>query len=525
MARMKLDWQRLPEAAEQPGTAYPLELDFDLVGERSLHRLLNTAVTVEGRERLREYLRCHPPQMAEIARRQAIVRELVPLALFRGRLVVDGRLAAETEKVTAVRLTEWLAAHMDRMPWGKWLLVLAGLAVLNIFLWLINQWGALPPWWMATLAVYALLFLWVTRYLGDTFREAMAMQAALEQLLVVFAHLEDWNYERQPHLAQLCRPFLEGETRPSQSLRQVGRVVNGAGVRGNPLLWLLLNTVIPWDVYFAWRLQRAKRALAATLPGWLESWFALEGLCALANLAYLNPHYAFPQLTSGETAFCLQARELGHPLLGDEDKIGNDFAIRESGQIFLFTGSNMAGKSTFLRTVGVNLCLAYAGGPVSAAELVTRLFRLYSCMRITDSVTDGISYFYAEVKCLKGLLEAVESRQTMDGGREQGDTRPLLYFIDEIFRGTNNRERLIGSRSYIRALAGQEAIGMIATHDLELARLADEIAAVENYHFREEVVDGRMVFDYTLRPGPSPTTNALKIMALEGLPVGAEGEG
>lgn len=517
MARMRLDWQQLPPAAELGGKRHPLELDFDLVGERSLHRLLNTAVTVEGSERLRQYLTVHPNHLAEIEGRQAIVRELVPLALLRGRLVVDGRVAASKEHGwTAARLTQWLGQHVDETPWKKWLWPLAGLALLNILLWLLHQGSVLPPW-VATVrwgifGLYVLLFLLVTRKLGDTFREAATMQAALEQMLVVFRHLEGWNYERQPHLAKLCRPFLDEQQRPSQALRGIGRVVAATGVRGNPILWMVLNAVVPWDVYFAYRLQQEKRALAARLPEWLDSWFELESLCALANLAYLNPHYIFPRFTAGE-GICLQAQNLSHPLLLDSGKVGNAFTIHEVGQIFLFTGSNMAGKSTFLRTVGVNLCLAYAGGPVSAAALTTALFRLYSCVRITDSVTDGISYFYAEVKCLKGLLEELEREEE----------RPLLYFIDEIFRGTNNRERLLGSRAYIRALAGKHGVGLIATHDLELARLEEEIEAVTNYHFREEVANGRMVFDYTLRPGPSPTTNALKIMALEGLPVSAEG--
>ncbi len=513
LARMWLDWEQMPPAADFQGKRLPLELDFDLIGERSLHRLLNTAVTTEGSQRLRHHLTIHPQQTAEIEQRQAIVRELAPLPLLRGRLLVDGRLAAQKEHGwTAARLTQWLAEHTDETAWIKWLLPLAGLALLNILLWLAAQWLLLSPWlatarW-AIFGTYLLLFLLATRKLGDTFREAATMQAALEQLLTVFRHLEHWDYTRQPHLAILCRAFREQEQRPSQALRAIGRVVAAAGVRGNPILWLLLNAIVPWDVYFAHRLQQEKQQLATHLPAWLESWFELESLCSLANLAYLNPHYTFPQWTAATTP-CLHAQTLSHPLLRDSNKVGNDFTIQGPGQIFLFTGSNMAGKSTFLRTVGINLCLAYAGGPVSAAALRTTLFRLYSCVRITDSVTDGISYFYAEVKCLKGLLEELAG----------ADERPLLYFIDEIFRGTNNRERLLGSRAYIRSLAGKHGVALIATHDLELARLAEEISSVANFHFREEVAGGRMIFDYTLRPGPSPTTNALKIMALEGLPV------
>ena len=172
----------------------------------------------------------------------------------------------------------------------------------------------------------------------------------------------------------------------------------------------------------------------------------------------------------------------------------------------------MAGKSTFIKTVGINLCLAYAGGPVNATRFHSRPFRLHTCIHITDSITDGFSYFYAEVKCLKTLLEKLGS-----------DGLPVLYLIDEIFRGTNNRERLIGSRAYLRSILDAQGVGFLATHDLELVSLADESSQVQNYHFRDEVRDGRLVFDYRLRPGPCPTTNALKIMRSEGLPVG-EGE-
>ena len=170
----------------------------------------------------------------------------------------------------------------------------------------------------------------------------------------------------------------------------------------------------------------------------------------------------------------------------------------------------MAGKSTFLRTVGLNLRLAYAGAPVNADRLQLSLFRLFTCIKVSDSVQDGLSYFYAEVKRLRLLLSAVQKK----------DDIPILFLIDEIFRGTNNRERHIGSHAFIRALSTEgNALGLIATHDLELTKLAEEIPGIANYHFREEIGDGRMVFDYLLRDGPCPTTNALTIMSIEGLPV------
>jgi DNA mismatch repair ATPase MutS len=163
-----------------------------------------------------------------------------------------------------------------------------------------------------------------------------------------------------------------------------------------------------------------------------------------------------------------------------------------------------------VRTLGVNLCLAYAGAPVDALRFESRPFRLYTCIRINDSLGDGFSYFYAEVRRLKGLLEAL---------RDPAASLPLLYLIDEIFRGTNNRERLIGSQAFVRALIGQPGVGLIATHDLELAALAQEHAQAKNVHFSDQVLEGRLAFDYKLRPGVSPTTNALRIMAMEGLPI------
>jgi DNA mismatch repair ATPase MutS len=168
----------------------------------------------------------------------------------------------------------------------------------------------------------------------------------------------------------------------------------------------------------------------------------------------------------------------------------------------------MSGKSTFIRTLGVNLSLAYAGSVVNAESLNVSLFRLYTCIKVSDSVIDGISYFYAEVKRLKKLLDEIETSGF-----------PVFFLIDEIFRGTNNVERLKGSSAFIKKLAETNAVGVLATHDLELVKLADVISKVKNYHFKEEIKNNKMFFDYMLNEGPCPTTNALKIMKLEGLPI------
>lgn len=511
-ARMTLNWEQLPAPAPfEPRPDHPFESDLDLLGPASLHRLLDRSVSTGGSERLRAWLTLTEPEREESLARQRIVRELVPRSLFRDRLLLRARLAAGASgRWEAGRLRAWLDTHHGAAGLRGWLLLLSGLALVNALLLLLDVAGVLPPLWRGTLALYALLFFSRARAVGEIFQEALALESALQQLAALFEQLERYSYRDTPHLRARCAPFLDPEQRPSRLVARVARVVNATGVRGNPMVWLLLNAALPWDFFFAVLLGHLKSEIALHLPAWLEVWFDLEALDALATHAYLNPHYTFPDLRPPDPAKpVFQARALGHPLFPDAQKICNDFAIGHLGEVALLTGSNMAGKSSFLRTVGVALLLAHAGGAVDAQELRVPPFRLFTCIRVSDSVTDGISYFYAEVRRLRALLAALDTPHPL----------PLFFLIDEIFRGTNNHERLIGSRAYLRALAGKGGVGLVSTHDLELVRLADELPTLTNYHFREEVVEGRMHFDYRLRPGPCPTTNALRIMELEGLPV------
>ncbi len=511
IARMDLDWDGIPDASFEPEAA--LELDLDLTGPYSLHRLIDTAGSPGGSACLQEWLAANKTDPAETIRRQKLVRELTPLSLFRDKLILNGTYARRSSGGWQTeQLLDWLKQTPLPSSLRLWLLLLGILAALNISFFLLAAADLIPPVWQVTLAIYALLFLIRSRELGEPFRESTRIRDALEQLGAVFRQLEHFNYARTPHLKALCGPFLDQKQRPSNHLKRINRIVNATGVRGNPFVWLLLNIVVPWDYFFALQLDKHKASIAGRLPVWLDLWFELEALGSLANLAYLNPQYTFPEIKQEdgqENGPVLQAVALGHPLISDAARVCNDFSVDKFGEIELFTGSNMSGKSTFLRTVGINLVLAFAGGPVNAHLFRTTPFRLFTCIRITDSIATGVSYFYAEVKCLKGLLEELAKEES----------QPLFYFIDEIFRGTNNRERLIGSRAYIQAVAGQSGVGLIATHDLELVQLADEIPTIRNFHFTDKVSDGRMAFDYTLQTGPSPTTNAVEIMRMEGLPV------
>ncbi len=521
IARMQLNWDAIPSVFPSPPQVdHPFETDLDITGEHSLHRLMNTAVSLEGSKRLQFWLLNTVPDLDIIRGRQMLVRELTPLTLFRDKLILKSLLSSRrvAEQLEGDRLATWLGRESGT---GALLLLLGVstvLCVLTLLLLVLNIVGILAELWIIPLLCSLFLFLMTKKTRGDLFDDAYELRNSFATLNVVFEYLEKYPYGGHQHLKKLCEPFfLNREHRPSVLLKQVASIASAATLRKNPYLWLPVNALVPWDNYCAYRLKQYKGQVAARLPTWLDVWFELEALSSLASFAYLNPEYILPDVVPndarrGEDAL-FRGEGLGHPLLLGSQKVTNDFTMCERGEVVIITGSNMSGKSTFLRTLGINLCLAYAGGSVNAQSFQTTLFRIFTCIKVSDSVTDGYSYFYAEVRRLKALLSELKQ-----------DSFALFFLIDEIFKGTNNRERLIGSRSYVRVLAGRNCLGCISTHDLELVTLADTLPGVKNYHFREEVIDGEMVFDYRLRPGPSPTTNALKIMQMEGLPVDEIGE-
>jgi len=520
IARINLDWDRIPpgDSATLPKAAHPFESDLDITGQRSLHRLIDCAVTREGSEQLKSWLLNTRPDEPRIKHTQDLVRELKGHSVFRDKLQLLSAVArisigptrrhGSSNLWNSKILVDWITRSDERqgslLPTVIFLFILS---TFNIICVLLSVYKVIPRIWPVIFVIYIGAMFMKQSRVATAWSDLFELEKALTHFKAVFAYLESRNYQNTPGLAEICSSFLEENRRPSLEMKRLGRLAAALGVRTNVLLWLLVHVVVPWDFYFTYRLELVKKEMAHLLPRWLDAWYKLEALNSLANFAYLNPHYAFPQFTSD--AGQLSACSMGHPLLKPESKVCNDFELDHGHRIVILTGSNMAGKSTFLRTIGVNLALAYAGAPVNAERMKTSWFRLFTCVKVSDSVQDGLSYFYAEVKRLQALLAATK----LD------DPLPVMFLIDEIFRGTNSRERLIGSRSYIRALSNGTSVGLVATHDLELVKLATEIDGVVNMHFREEVRDGRMAFDYRLRPGPCPTTNALTIMRLEGLPV------
>jgi ABC-type multidrug transport system fused ATPase/permease subunit len=514
VARMQLDWDNIPVVdIDSDQIDHPFEFDLDITGRRSLLQLINTGVTFEGRRRLCSWLLERQLDRDTICERQTFIRELASLKSLRERFILHSILATRfiDDAWDEQKLLEWLNQPQTATTLSSLIIptILSACLIATLLLSIFAQTSLL---WCAIPAVLSPGYYLSTRSRrGSLTIDALYLRSSLQALGIIGEFLESYRYGKHAQLRRLCEPFFRNpDRRPSILVKRLSRLTDAARVENAEWLGLLVNTLLPWDVYIAYRLGKYKAIVAEMLPEWLDSWFELEALCSLANFMHLNPTYVMPGFAkqSSQDTVVFEAKGLGHPLIEDQKRVVNDFAMHHTGEVVLITGSNMAGKSTFLRTLGINPCLAYAGAPVNAQALRTSFFEIYACIKVTDSVADGYSYFYAEVRRLRGLLSRLE----------EGPRYPVFFLIDEIFKGTNNRERLIGSTAYIHALAGKRCLGAISTHDLELVKLSEMLPQIKNFHFREEVVDGRMVFDYKLRQGPCPTTNALKIMQLEGLP-------
>jgi hypothetical protein len=506
-ARLDLDWEHIPPTAAGGASRSAIDIDLDLTGPRSLHRLLDLAVSEEGSQRLAAWLTAPDPQVEQILERQQVVQELKGMPRFCQRLLLNLRLVSR-EQLRGSRLLGWLEVEISAVRL-RWLLLFATIfTAINLILLILNLQGRLPAYWVLSFLGYLAFYYSTARGLNEFLGAVTDMDRELDKFTALLRYLECYPMVGRPHLAQLCAPFRDPHHPPSAQIRNIKLATIGVSMRSNPVMHLLLNLFLPWDYAVAIFALRARGRAAKVMPAWLETWRQLEALASLANYAWLHPTHCFPEIVA-QADPVFQAAGLGHPLIPAGRSVPNDFEFLTLGEVVILTGSNMSGKSTFLKTVGINLYLAYAGGPVCASSLRCLPFRLHTCMRISDSIADGFSYFYAEVKCLRRLLDELR----------EPDPRPLLYLIDEIFRGTNNRERLIGSRAYTQSLIAAHGVGLIATHDLELAHLADQHPQARNFHFHDVVEEGRLVFDYLLQPGPSPTTNALKIMELEGLPI------
>ncbi len=512
LARIRLDWASIPQRAGEPLESHPYASDLDLVGPRSLTHLLDATVSDHGRERLRAWLLTQPPALSTWKERQDLVKALASRSLFRDRLVLEAQLAGEQE-INGRRLTVVLQHQLGFPRLNLTLAVQSLLALSTAALGIGALLNWLPGYWMFSFGAYALIY-FMTDQGEHLLEHAVGLHHEMERLGTVLNYLERHAFVKSSALAAVCAPLMQSAVKPSLHVKRAARTLHAISVKAHPLVHLVVNALCPWDLWFTRRLIQIQREIKSYLPLWLDRLAEVEAASALATFAYLHPDYAWPipLNSTGEqngANAVVRARRLGHPLLPVQTRVANDVHLAGLGSIHLITGSNMSGKSTFLRTIGIDLCLAQAGAPVCATAFEWSWSRLACCIRVNDSLDAGLSFFYAEVKRLKSILDTAMDRTEP----------PVLFLIDEIFKGTNNRERLIGSRAYIKTLSKENGFGLVSTHDLELTDLEHEIPSLTNAHFQETVAAGALHFDYQLRPGPCPTTNALRIMELEGLPV------
>ncbi|HBQ59631.1 MAG TPA: hypothetical protein DD671_08410, partial [Balneolaceae bacterium] len=475
-----------------------------------LHHLMDTSVYPKSSERLSNWLLNESPDKKQIETRQQLITDLIPLSGFRDRIQVQAFMSQKNisdKDWSMEKLLTWMKAPKEVKFLGT-LLILSALSIANIVLLITAIAGLTGPWVLLTFVTYLGFYNFNSHKIGELFEAGYQIEKQMSRFGKILVYIEQYSFSGNSSLQNFFKSLKEHDESPSKYLKRVSRLAGAASLQANQVLWPLVNMVLPWDMFFSMKMESLKKELAPKLEGWLDDFYELEALNSIANFAYLNPDCSFPEITSNSDDL-FEAEQLGHPLISDEERVSNDFIIREDKDLFLITGSNMAGKSTFLRTVGINLAMTFAGAPVQAKSLKTNLFRLFTSINVKDSLEGGLSHFYAEVRRLRRLLDELESDHEL----------PLFFFVDEIFKGTNNRERFQGSTAFLKHVAGKNGIGMVSTHDLELASLEKEIPQLSNWHFSETIEGGKMSFGYKIKAGPCPTTNALKIMEMEGLPV------
>jgi hypothetical protein len=507
--RATLNWKKIPYKNYDPNINHPYAVDLDITGEFSLHRLIDNTATMNGSERLLDWFLKTDPEPETIIHRQEMVKAMIPLIRFRDKLKMQSQIISR-ELFNGKKFTGWLNKLNDKLPGKFYIWLLNILAIINIILFGLDFAGLIPPYYTITFTIYVLLFLSKSKIIGSIFWEAINLNDEIHKISGSLLCLENYPLPSGSPVTKLLSPIRKAEEKPSRYLKRLLVLMGLFGFRANIVIQISLNIILPVDYILAAVFTIQKNKIKQKMPVWLDCWYELESINALADFAWLNPDYTFPGFVTDnrDKKSIFAAQRLGHPLIPKEIKKVNDFEITTPGDIALITGSNMSGKSTFLRTVGINICMAQAGGVVNAANMQIQFTRLFTCIKINDNLSEGLSYFYAEVKRLRELLNRLEKR----------DKYPLFYLIDEIYKGTNNQERLKGSRAFIKALEQKYGAGIVSTHDLELIGLESEMKSLKNFHFQEHIENGKMIFDFQLHEGPCPTTNALVIMRNEGLP-------
>jgi predicted ATPase len=535
LARHKLhrDWSHVPAPAVAAPASHPYAEDLDLFGRASLFALLWSGGTESGRQRLADWL-LQPGTADEVRVRQQAVEELAPLIDLRQEMLAAARTGA-LDSHEAARFLEWAesAPWLSRHPPGTWLIRALTLAILLLIVLQLTGVVHRTYWLAPVVAAFAISNV-LARRVEDIFNRAFAQHAVFRSYAELF-HLVSSAEFRSPLLRDLQAALVADRLTAERQMARLQRLMELADLRHSALLHLPVQVLTLWDFHVVSLVERWQAHAGRMARRWFDALATCEALATLAVLRFDNPSWAFPEIDdTGDQV--LDAAQLGHPLLAPGSRVDNDVRIGPPGTFLLVTGSNMSGKSTLLRAIGVNVVLAQAGSPVCAARLRLPPVRLHTSMRVQDSLEQGVSFFMAAVQRLKRVVEAAEApdraRQAVPDGAPHGADRGsprLLYLLDEVLQGTNTAERQIAVRSIVRHLLARPAIGAVTTHDLTLAATPELAASAQSVHFTEHLQEAAsgasMTFDYRLRPGLATSRNALRLMQMVGLEVETTDEG
>ncbi len=504
MARIEHRWQGGGETGERfLDPHHPYSLDLDIFGRGSLFELLSIARTRGGEAKLAGWL-LSAGKPEELRERHAAIAELRPLLDLREQLAVlgaDYRVGVNPTHLSAWAIAPVRAFHTPQRLTAFILSVIMGTALLWWFARSFIDLAA-TPFAAAIGAIVGIFALTIRKRVILITEDLNEPAHDLDLLSEILALLERQTFasERLRKLSAAIHT-ADGHT-ASKRIAHLRRLMELIDSRDNFIV-RIIGPPLLWTTQLAMAIENWRAENGALIPAWLDAVAEMEALSSLANYAYEHPADVFPQLAEGPPVFDLE--DVAHPLLPEARAVRNSVRLTAPVRLFVISGSNMSGKSTLLRAAGVNAVLALAGGPVRARRMTLSRLSVGASIRTTDSLEEGQSRFMAEILRLKQILEL---------------PAPALFLLDELLHGTNSHDRAIGAEGIVRALLTRGAIGLATTHDLSLAAVADQLApAAANVHFEDRLEDGRLVFDYRMRPGVVARSNALDLMRAAGLDV------
>lgn len=497
--------------------------DFDIFGTHSLFQLINRTTTESGNQLLAKWL-SEPASKPLIEARQQAVKELSDDVEWRHRFQASG-MAFSNEKSEYKKLLNWIQKPVQLLP--KKSIYLPSAMVLSVaalstgVFYIINAYAS--DWYYYLLPLIVVLFITsqvlkklksIAEDIIDNTHQNVKILGGYHALIQKIES-RDFDSEILQNLQSVLNRDGYSAAHEVNRLKKILHFFQQRGTKndlfGGNKFYPVLNYFFLTDIYWIIFSEQWKVRNCEYLADWAAAISEFEVLNSMAGFAYSNPSYSYPQIK--EEPYSIRFEQLGHPLLTESKRVCNDFVLEGRGEIDMITGSNMAGKSTFLRTVGINLVLGFIGAPCCARSADISSMRIFSSMRTQDNLEEGISSFYAELRRVESLLELLKKDE------------PIFFMLDEMFKGTNSKDRHKGGFSLIKQLADLNAFGLISTHDLDLAILAGKHDLVTNYSFNSEIKDGNMLFNYTLTPKICTDFNASELMRRSGIEVLEDIEG